>query len=68
MSRAALRTLGPVVGAVATFGSLGGAWGMVAAAGVFLAFATLSEFCWRRRATPEEMRADLEDRVRNPPP
>ncbi len=70
MTRVVLRTLGPLIGAaaaVAAFGALGGLWGMIAGAGVFLAFSTLSEFYWRRGATREDIRRDLEDRVRNPP-
>jgi hypothetical protein len=42
------------------------AW--VAAPAVFLVGGVIAEAMFRRLATPEMIRADLEDRVRNPPP
>jgi hypothetical protein len=41
------------------------AW--AAAAGVFVGGSVLAEIIFRRLASPDAVRADLEDRVRNPP-
>lgn len=48
----------------AAIGGMGGLLGGFAGAG---AIWWLGERLWRRKATAEELRADLEDRVRNPP-
>jgi hypothetical protein len=42
-----------------------GLWGFILGGAVFLGCAVVSDWVWRRRATPEEIRQDLEDRVRN---
>jgi hypothetical protein len=48
---------------------LGGGWaswiGLVV---IFIVGSTLAEWTFRRLATPDAIRDDLEDRVRNPPP
>ncbi len=71
MSRAAFARLAcfaiTAVAAMAVFwttGNLG--WVALAGGGVLLA-GIPAERLYRRLASPEEQRADLEDRVRNPP-
>ena len=48
---------------------LGGEWmSWIALVVIFVIGSTLAEWTFRRLATPEAIRDDLEDRVRNPPP
>jgi hypothetical protein len=48
---------------------LGGGWASwIALVVIFAIGSTLAEWTFRRLATPDLIRADLEDRVRNPPP
>jgi hypothetical protein len=48
---------------------LGGGWASwIALITIFAIGSTLAEWTFRRLATPDLIRADLEDRVRNPPP
>ena len=47
---------------------LGGGWASwIALVVIFAIGSTLAEWTFRRLATPDLIRADLEDRVRNPP-
>jgi len=64
------RIAGPIIGAVAAtrvFGKVGGGWGLVAGPATIIAVSSASESYWRKRASDEEIRKDLEDRARNPP-
>jgi hypothetical protein len=68
MSRNWIRLAGPCLGAVcglATMVMVNGPWGFILGGAVFLGCAVVSDRIWRRRATREEIRQDLEDRVRN---
>jgi hypothetical protein len=68
MNRNLVRLAGPCLGAVcgvATMIMVSGWWGMILGGAVFLGFAAVSDWIWRRKATREEIRQDLEDRVRN---
>ena len=48
---------------------LGGGWASwIALVVIFIAGSTVAEWTFRKLATPEIIRADLEDRVRNPSP
>lgn len=48
---------------------LGGGWASwTALVVIFVIGSTLAEWTFRRLATPDAIRDDLEDRVRNPPP
>ena len=48
---------------------LGGEWmSCIALVVIFVIGSTLAEWTFRRLATPDAIRDDLEDRVRNPPP
>jgi len=70
MSGRAVRIAGPLIGvagAVAIVAGVGANWGFLAGAAFFVAVTTITERFWRRRATADEIRTDLEDRVRNPP-
>lgn len=42
--------------------------GVVSMLGVWISVSLLAAWIWRRFARDDERRADLEDRVRNPPP
>lgn len=53
--------------AVAAFAAIGGLAGMAAGLGVFLLGTGLANAIWRRNATPEDIRREIEDRLRNPP-
>ena len=47
---------------------LGGGWpSWIALVVIFVIGSTLAEWTFRRLATPDAIRDDLEDRVRNPP-
>jgi hypothetical protein len=48
---------------------LDGGWASwIALVVIFIIGSTLAEWTFRRLATPDVIRDDLEDRVRNPPP
>jgi hypothetical protein len=65
-----IRLLGAAFG-VATAGLafvlVPGVSGIVAGFLAFLICTSVAELMWRRRSTADEIRRDLEDRVRNPP-
>ena len=52
---------------LALFALIGGAGGLLAGLAGAVAIWWLGERIWRRMATAEERRSDLEDRVQNPP-
>lgn len=63
-----VRLAGPlagVAGALLVFAVLGGVAGLAVAAAIFLICCAISESWWRRRASREEIRQDLERRVRD---
>ena len=65
-----VRIAGPIIGAVgalAAFWTIRGAWGLFTGFAIFIAIAAFSELFWQAGADPDEIRRDLEDRVRNPP-
>jgi hypothetical protein len=69
-AHAARFTIGLCFAALAVFSwlRLGSGWASWAALVViFVIGSTLAEWAFRRLATPDTVRADLEDRVRNPP-
>jgi hypothetical protein len=48
---------------------LGGGWASwISLVVIFVAGGTVAEWMFRKLATPQTIRDDLEDRVRNPPP
>ena len=54
--------------AVLAFLELGPGWmAWAALAGIFVVGGSMAEWLFRRLASPEQIRDDLEDRVRNPP-
>jgi hypothetical protein len=66
--RNTIRLAGAVIGAIGAVVAVhvvSGAWGFAAGGGVFLACASISDRLWRRRASREEIRRDLEDRARD---
>jgi len=72
MSRNLVRLAGPILGAVCGVavmalvnGSWDFPWGLIAGGVVFLGCAAGSDWIWRRKATGQEIRQDLEDRTRN---
>jgi hypothetical protein len=63
--------IGTAFAVVAVFAWLrfGGGWASwTALVVIFVIGSTLAEWTFRRLATPDAIRTDLEDRVRNPPP
>ena len=66
--RFAITLLGVGLGFAAWFFLSPGWIAWAAAIVIVLAGFSLSERVFRRLGTPEQIRADLEDRVRNPPP
>jgi hypothetical protein len=55
--------------AVSAWLKLGGGWASwIALVVIFVVGSTLAEWTFRKLATPQMIRADLEERVRNPPP
>jgi hypothetical protein len=66
--RFAIAVLGAGLGFAAWFVLSPGWVAWVVAIVIVVAGFSLSERVFRRLATPEQVRADLEDRVRNPPP
>jgi hypothetical protein len=68
MNRNLVRLAGPLLGAVcgvAVISIVNDSWGLVAGGVVFLGCAAGSDWIWRRKATGEQIRQDLEDRTRN---
>jgi len=68
MNRNLVRLAGPILGAVggvAVTAIVSGVWGLVAGGVVFLGCAAASDWIWRRKASHEEIRQDIEKRVRN---
>jgi hypothetical protein len=66
--RSVIRIAGPIIGAVGfviTVQLVRGLWGYAIGFVVFIACAWISDRMWRRSATPEEIRADLEARARD---
>lgn len=56
------------VGCLSMLGWLGWTWGAgLAIAAIFITTSTAAERAYKRLATTEHQRADLEDRLRNPP-
>ncbi len=71
MSGRIVRIAGPLLGAtgaVAAFWFFGGTWGFFTGFAIFIAATTFSALYWQAGAEPDEIRKDLENRVRNPPP
>ena len=65
-----VRIAGPIIGLVGAgvaFWMIRSAWGLFTGGAIFIAASTFSEMFWRAGADPEEIRRDIEDRVRNPP-
>ena len=59
---------GPLIGAacfVIAVTTLRGPWGFVSGFAAFFVCAMIADRVWRRRATHEEIRADLEARARD---
>jgi hypothetical protein len=55
--------------AVLAYLKFGGGWASwILLLLIFVVGGSIAEWAFRRLATPEIVRADLEDRVRNPPP
>jgi hypothetical protein len=68
MNRNLVRLAGPCLGAVcgvATMVMVNGLWGFILGGAVFIGCAAVSDWIWRRKATREEIRQDLEDRARD---
>ena len=66
--RDVIRVAGPLVGAagfVAAVSLFGGWWGLGAGGVIFLACTSIADLIWRRGASREEIRRDLEDRARD---
>ncbi|HYZ40486.1 MAG TPA: hypothetical protein VE687_07650 [Stellaceae bacterium] len=66
--RNTIRLGGAVIGAVGGVIAahvVNGLWGYAAGGVVFLACASISDWIWRRGASREEIRRDLEDRARD---
>jgi hypothetical protein len=61
-----IRIAGPVIGALGFVGAVQlveGLWGYAVGGVIFLACASTSDRIWRRGASREEIRRDLEDRA-----
>jgi hypothetical protein len=70
-ARNVVRLAGPIVGAagfVVAVEVLRGLWGFSFGFAVFFACAWIADRVWRRSATPEEVREDLEARSRDTSP
>ena len=68
MTRNLVRLLGAIFGAVfgvAAMIIVAGLWGIVFGGLVFFGCTATSDWIWRRGASPEEIKQDLEDRTRN---
>ena len=67
LARFAVALISGVI-AVLAFLKLGPGWmAWAALAAIFLVGGSMAEWLFRRLASPEQVRGDLEDRVRNPP-
>jgi hypothetical protein len=67
-ARDIIRVAGPIIGAVgAVFAShrIGGAWGLVVGFVIFFLTSWIADCVWRRGASVEEIRKDLEARARD---
>jgi len=65
--RFAVGLLAAVLAVLAYLTLAGWAWWIVPFI-IFIVGSAIAEWLFRKLATPETIRADLEDRVRNPPP
>jgi hypothetical protein len=68
MNRNLIRLAGVIFGVVFGFAVMvivGGLWGFIAGGAVLYGCSAASDWIWRRNATPEEIRQDLESRVRD---
>jgi hypothetical protein len=68
MNRNLIRLAGAILGAVcglAAVVTVNGLWGYIAGGVVFFGCAAISDWIWRRKATQEEIRQDLESRARD---
>ena len=65
--RFAVGLLAAVLAVLAYLTLAGWAWWIVPFI-IFIIGSAIAEWLFRKLATPEMIRADLEDRVRNPPP
>lgn len=66
-----LRVLGPVFGVAGFFAAfllIPGLWGYAVGFAVFFGCSAICDWIWRRNASHEEIRRDLEDRARNTSP
>lgn len=65
-----VRLAGPVIGMGLFLGitaSVGGMAGLGGGMAAFIIASALGERYWRSKASPEDLRRDLEDRAHNPP-
>jgi hypothetical protein len=63
-----IRVLGPVIGAVGfvlAVDLIAGLWGYAVGTVFFFGCSLIADWIWRRGASHDEVRQDLEDRVRN---
>jgi membrane protein implicated in regulation of membrane protease activity len=68
MNRNLIRLAGVIFGVVfglAAMVTVNGLWGFIVGFVVFFGCAAASDWIWRRNATPEEIRQDLENRARD---
>ena len=71
MSGNLIRLAGVIAGAVfglLTMVTISGLWGFIVGGIVFFGCAAVSDRIWRRKASPEEIRQDLESRARDASP
>ena len=69
--RSSIRVAGAIIGAigfVVATALVQRVWGYAIGAAVFFGCVLISERLWRRGASPEEIRRDLEDRARDTSP
>jgi hypothetical protein len=68
MNRNLIRLAGVIIGVVfglAAIFTVNGLWGFIVGGVVFFGCAAASDWIWRRNATPEKIRQDLENRARD---
>ncbi|HEX3537664.1 MAG TPA: hypothetical protein VHU15_12955 [Stellaceae bacterium] len=65
LARFGITLLGMVAAGAAFWGLVSG-WGWLAAIAIFFAAGAVADLVFRRLASKETIRSDLEDRVRNP--
>ena len=68
MSRNLVRLAGVIFGVVFGFAAMAivnGLWVFIVGGVVFFGCSAASDWIWRRKATPEEIRQDLESRTRD---